>query len=110
MCAPQPERPPFPPLSPPNLAGLSQSTSFECPASCIKLTLVICFTYGIIYVSILFSQIVPSSPSSVGYALKNLKYILIQVAEIKVYVEEASTSLDVIRKPNQMWVAASRAG
>ena len=42
--------------------------------------------------------------------MKNLKYILIQVAEIKVYIEEASTSLDVIRKPNQMWVAASRAG
>ena len=101
---------PHTPPSPPHLSGLSQSTSFECPASCIELTQVSYFTYGIIYVSILFSQIVPSSPSSVGYALKSLKYTLIQVAEIKVYIEEASTSPDVIRKPNQMWVAASRAG
>ena len=39
------------------------STSFECPASCIKLALVICFTYGSIHVSMLFSQIIPPSPS-----------------------------------------------
>ena len=71
--------------------------------------LAVYFAYGEVHVSMLFSQFVPSSPSSVGYAMKNLKYILIQVEEIKVYIEEASTSLDVIRKPNQMWVAASRA-
>ena len=36
---------------------------FECPVSCIKLGLVICFTYGNIHVSMLFSQIIPPSPS-----------------------------------------------
>ena len=52
-----------PPPSPPHLSGLSQSTGFECPASCIELALVICFTYGNIHVSMLFSQIIPPSPS-----------------------------------------------
>ena len=33
-----------------------------CPASCIELVLVICFTYGNVRVSMLFSQITPSSP------------------------------------------------
>ena len=41
---------------PPHPSGLSQSTSFECPASCIRLGLVIYFTYGNIHVSMLFSQ------------------------------------------------------
>ena len=40
---------------------LSQFTGFECPVSCIKLGLVIYFTYGNIHVSI--SQIIPPSPS-----------------------------------------------
>ena len=35
----------------------------ECPASCIELALVFCFTYGNIYVSVLFSQIIPPSVS-----------------------------------------------
>ena len=43
--------------------GLSQSTGFECPASCIELALVICFTYGNTHVSMLFSQIFSPSPS-----------------------------------------------
>ena len=42
---------------------LSQSFSFGCPASYIKLSLVIYFTYGKVYVSVLFSQIIPPSPS-----------------------------------------------
>ena len=33
------------------------------PSSCIELVLVICFTYDNVYVSVLFSQIAPSSPS-----------------------------------------------
>ena len=36
---------------------------FQCPVSCIKLGLVIYFTYGNIHVSVLFSQIIPPSPS-----------------------------------------------
>ena len=54
---------PLPPLSPPHPSGLSQCTSFECPASCIKLALVIYFTYGSIHVSMLYSQIIPPLPS-----------------------------------------------
>ena len=57
--------PPHTPPSPPHPSGLLQSTSFECPASCIKLTLVVCFTYGNIHVSMLFSQIIPPSPSPI---------------------------------------------
>ena len=84
ICPPHPE-PPFPPPSPPYPSGLSQSTGLECPALCIKLALVICFTYGNgpgvlrfmgsqrvrhdwatelnVYVSMVFSQIIPPSPS-----------------------------------------------
>ena len=36
---------------------------FECLASCIQLALVICFTYGSIHVSMLFSCIIPPLPS-----------------------------------------------
>ena len=42
---------PFPLPSSPHPSGLSQSTSFECPASCIKLALIIYFTYGNIHES-----------------------------------------------------------
>ena len=52
--------PPPSPLFPP---GLSQSTAFGYLASCIKLALVIYFTYGNVHDSILFSQIIPPSPS-----------------------------------------------
>ena len=37
--------------------------SFVCPASRIKLELAIYFTYGNVHVSMLFSQIIPPSPS-----------------------------------------------
>ena len=50
---------PLPPPSLPYPSGLSQSTGFGCPASCIKLALVINFTCGNVHVSMLFSQIVP---------------------------------------------------
>ena len=51
---------PLPSLHP---SGLSQSTSFGCPASCIKFVLVTYFTYGNIHVSMIFSQIVLPLPS-----------------------------------------------
>ena len=55
---------PYPPTSLPLYPSrLSQSTGFGFPASCIKLSLVIYFTYGNIYVSMLFSQIIPPLPS-----------------------------------------------
>ena len=48
---------PLPPPSPSHRSGWSQCTSFECPVSCIELGLVIYFTDGNIYVSVLFFQI-----------------------------------------------------
>ena len=54
---------PCPLPSPFHPSGLSQCTDFECPVSCIELGLVIYFTYGTIYVSMLFSQITPPLPS-----------------------------------------------
>ena len=53
---------PFPPPSPSHPSELSQCTSPEHPVSCIDLGLVIYLTYGNIYVSMLFSQIIPLSP------------------------------------------------
>ena len=58
-----PSRTPLPPPSPSHPSGLSQCTGFEGPVLCIKLGLVIYFTYDNIQVSMLFSQIVTSSPS-----------------------------------------------
>ena len=53
-----------PPTSLPNpSSGFSQTIGFECPVSCIKLALVIYFTYGNLHVSMLFSQMIPPSPS-----------------------------------------------
>ena len=60
MCTPS--WTPLQPPSPSHPSGLSQYTCFECPVSCIELWLVIYFTYGNMYVSILFSQIIPPSP------------------------------------------------
>ena len=48
-----------PPPSPLCPSGLSQSTGFGNSASCMELALVICFTYGNVQVSMLFSQIIP---------------------------------------------------
>ena len=53
---------PLPSPSPSHPSGLSQCIGFECPVSCIKLGLVIYFTYGNIHVSMPFSQIIPPSP------------------------------------------------
>ena len=52
---------PLPLPSPPCPSGLSQSIG--CPASCIKLAVAIYFTYDNVHVSVLFSQIIPNSPS-----------------------------------------------
>ena len=50
---------PEPSPSPSHPSGLTQSTGFGCSASCIKLALVIYFTYGNIHVSVLFSHPTP---------------------------------------------------
>ena len=51
------------PLSPSHTSALSRSTGFKCPASCIKLALVIYFTYGNIHVSLLFFHIILPLPA-----------------------------------------------
>ena len=47
------------------MSRLSQCTSFECPASCTELALVIYFTHGNVHVSVLISQIIPPSSSPI---------------------------------------------
>ena len=54
---------PLQPPSPPHPSGLSQSTSFGCPATCIEFALVFYFTYGNTHTSVLFSHIIPLLPS-----------------------------------------------
>ena len=54
---------PIPPPFPSHPSGSSQCTSPKYPVSCIKPELAIYFTYGNIHVSVLFSQIIPPSPS-----------------------------------------------
>ena len=54
---------PGPTSLPSHLSGSSQCTSPEHPVSCIEPGLAICFTYGNIHVSMLFSQIISASPS-----------------------------------------------
>ena len=51
------------PLSPYRPSGSSQCTSPKHPVSCIEPGLAICFTYDIIHVSMILSQIIPPSPS-----------------------------------------------
>ena len=63
--------------SPSYPSGLSQSTGCECPTSGMKLALVIYITYGNIHVSMLFSQIIPSSPSSIESKVCSLYYSIV---------------------------------
>ena len=78
MCPPLWIPFPLPSSLPFHPSGLSQCTSFECPVSRIELGLVICFTYGNIHVSMLFSQIIPPSPSS--RVQKSVLYIRVSFA------------------------------
>ena len=67
---------PLPSPSLPHPSGLSQSTGFECPASCTELALVIYFPYGNIHVSMLFSQIIPPSPSPTVQIAYRMGYVV----------------------------------
>ena len=52
-----------PTSSPSHSSEFFQCIGFECPVSCIKLGLMIYFTYGNIHVLMLVSQIIPPLPS-----------------------------------------------
>ena len=54
---------PLPPPSPYHPSGSSQCTSPKHPVSCIEPGVAIHFLYGIIHVSMPFSQIIPPAPS-----------------------------------------------
>ena len=60
MCSPSWTASHLPPSHP---SGSSQCTSPEHPVSCIEPGLAVYFTYGNIHASMLFSQIIPPSPS-----------------------------------------------
>ena len=60
---PPPTLNPIPPPSPPHPSGLPQSTGFGCPALCVQAALVIYFTHDSVRGSVLFSQVIPPSPS-----------------------------------------------
>ena len=81
MCLPQ-----FEPLLPlPSSAYpsmLSQNTSFQCPVLCVKLTLVICFTYG----NVCFSAILSNHPtiSFSHWVQKSVLYVCVSFAALHV--------------------------
>ena len=76
MCPPS--WTPLLPPSPPHPSGSSQCTSPEHPVSCIEPGLVLYFTYGNIHVSMLFSKIIPPSPSP--RVQKSVLYICVSFA------------------------------
>ena len=69
---------PLPPASWSHPSGSSQCTSPEHPVSCIKPGLAICFIYHNIHVSMLFSQIIPPSPSPTEQ--KSVLYLCVSFA------------------------------
>ena len=85
-----------PPPSPSHPSGSSQCTSPEHPVSCIEPGLVICFTYDNIHVSMLFSHIIPLSPSpteskrlfytSVSLLLSHIQGYCCHLSKFHIYV------------------------
>ena len=94
LCSPC--RTPLPPPSLPHLSGSSQCISPEHPVSFIKPGLTICFTYDNIHISMLFSQIIPPSPSptefkrlfytSVSLLLSRIQGLRYHLSKFHIYV------------------------
>ena len=79
-CVP-PSGTPSPTYLPTHPSGLSQGPGPGSPALCTELALVIHSTYGNVYVSILFSQIVPRSPPTVQ---KSVLYVYVSFTALYV--------------------------
>ena len=75
--------PSLPSPSPSHASGSSQCTSPEHLVSCIEPGLAIYFTYGNIHVSMLFSQIIPPSPSPT--VSKNLFFTSVSLLLYRIY-------------------------
>ena len=94
MCSPP--LIPFPPPSPSHSSGSSRYTIPKHPVSCNEPGLVVCFTYDNIYVSMLFFQIIPTSPSpseskrlfctSVSLLLSRLQGYRYHLSKFHIYV------------------------
>ena len=73
----------WPPPYPPYPSRLSQSTGFGCPASCIKLTLVIYVTYG---KSIYFNAVLSNHPTLAfsDWVQKSVVYVFVSLAALHI--------------------------
>ena len=71
---------PLPPPSPPYPSGLPQSTSFECPVSCVEIALVIFFTYVNTHLSAILSNY-PTLAFS-HRVQKSVRYICVSFAAL----------------------------
>ena len=95
---------PLPPSSPSHLSGSSQCTSPELPVSCIEPGLAIYFTYGNIHVSMLFSKIIPPSPSLTDSKFCALSLCLLLSHIFKLCCRHLLYTLD-INPIGSLWVA-----
>jgi len=103
-----------PPPSPSYLSGSSQCTSPEHPVSCIEPGLAIYFTYGNIHVSMLFSQIIPPSPSpteSISLFFTSVSLLLSRIygpLRFKYHIKCSIKTREERRNSKQMqWIESS---